>query len=566
MGFVQRIVFVVLISGLMAAQSSVPSAGDEASQRDGDLKKLLDAVAAQEKETNAQKNAIAEQQRQIADQQRQLAEQRAEIESLKQQLGAHRPATAAGQDSEPARMVQATLHEGGASPASAPSVDTLVQEPPKSSTLSIRIGDVELTPGGSIDLTAFWRSTNVGSGFGTNFFSIPFANTIPGQITETRLTAENSRLNLKATDTIKGNHIIGYFEADFHGNDPANLNVTSNSSTLRLRQAWSDIRRGNWELLAGQAWSWLAPNRVGMGSLTQFPSNDVFFTLNMDANYQVGLTWTRSPQVRGAYHPNEHWGLGVGLENPDQFVGQTGQVTFPAAFNTAAVTSQFDAANQTTTPNLHPDVLAKIAYDTDSHGKHFHVEGVGLLTTIRVLPVLGGSTNSKTGGGISGAFNLEVLKGFRLIGNAFWSDGGGRYLFGSGPDAVLKPNGTLSLVHAGAGLGGFEWQATKEHQFGVYYGANYFQRNFFLDTSAGAKPLTFVGYGGPGATTNAANRAIQEATGDWVISLWRDPQYGALQLVNQVSYLTRAPWVVPLGQPKNARSTMVWVNVRYIIP
>jgi hypothetical protein len=565
MGFLSRFCFVVLMSSLLSAQSPVSQTSDKASPRDGEIQKLLEAVAAQQREASDQRSAIAEQQKQIAEQQRQLAEQRQEIEDLKHQLGGPRQTASGGESREP-QLVNATLNGGaGSAPPSAPSANTLVQEKPKESPLSFRIGGAEFTPGGHIELTAFWRSTNVGSGYGTNFFSIPFRNTIPGQLTENRLTAENSRINLKVTDTFKGTKVLGYVETDFHGNDPTNLNVTSNSSTLRLRQAWADLRRGQWELLAGQAWSWLTPNRVGLGSLTQFPANDIFFSYNVDANYNVGLTWTRSPQVRGVYHFNDHWGLGLGLENPDQFVGQTGQVTFPAAFNIPAVTAQFDAANQTTTPNLHPDILAKAAYDTDSHGKHYHVEAVGLLTTVRVLPVLGGTTNSKTGGGISGAFNLEIVKNFRIVANAFWSDGGGRYLFGSGPDAVLAPNGTLSLVHAGAGLGGVEFQAGKFNQFGVYYGANYFSRNFFLDTSAGAKPNTFVGFGGPGSS-NAANKSIQEPTIDWIIMFWKDPQYGALQIVNQVSYLTRVPWFVAPGTPKNARSTMVWSAIRYVLP
>lgn len=555
MRLLQRFCFIVLMSSLLAAQSGTPTGATKASETDREIQKLMEAMAAQQK-------AMSEQQASIAEQHKEIAAQRLEIDHLKQQLQAS-PAAASGDVLAAApQLVNATLNEARtAKDTASAGSEAPPQEKAKESPLSIRIGGAEFTPGGFLDVTAFWRNTNVGSGYGTNFFSIPFSNTIPGQITETRITAENSRISLKVTDKFKGNDVMGYFEMDFHGNDPANLNVTSNSSTQRLRQYWADLRRGKWEFLGGQAWSWLTPNRVGMGSLPA----DIFYSLNMDANYQVGLTWTRSPQIRGVYHPNDHWGIGLGVENPDQFVGQTGQVTFPAAFNTPPVTAQFDAANQTTTPNLHPDLISKIAYDTDVNGKHFHLEGVGLLTTIRVLPVVGGSTSSKTGGGASAAFNLEVFKGFRLIANAFWSDGGGRYIFGSGPDAVLTPAGTLSLVHSGSGIGGFEWQATPKNLFGVYYGADYFSRNFFLDTSAGAKPNTFVGYGGPGSST-AANRAIQEPTVDWTFTFWKDQQYGALQLVNQVSYLTRAPWFVAPGQPKNARSTMVWVDVRYVLP
>ena len=550
MRLAQCFCFLVAMSGLIAAQSGASNAVSDTPKADKEVQKLMDAMAAQQR-------AIDQQQAAIADQQKQIAEQRQELEALKRQL--------ADAVAPSAKIVNTALSETSGATEVAASHSSIQPEAPqgkvRESPISLRVGGAEFTPGGFLDLTFFWRSTNVGNGYGTNFFAIPYANTIPGQITETRFTAENSRISLKVTSNFKGTDVIGYYEQDFHGNQPVNLNVTANSNTNRLRLYWFDARNGKWEILAGQAWSWLTPNRLGIGSL---PS-DVFYSLNQDANYQVGLTWTRAPQIRGVFHPNEHWALGLGLENPDQFVGQAGQVTFPNAFNTPAVTTQFDAANQTTTPNRQPDVIAKITYDTDVSGKHFHVEGVGLGTSVRVLPVVGGTTNSKTGGGVSAAFNLEVFKNFRLIANAFWSDGGGRYLFGSGPQAVLSPAGTVALVHAGGGIGGFEWQATKMHLFAAYYGADYFSRRFFLDTSAGAKPNIFVGYGGPGSS-NAANKSIQEPTVDWIITFWKDPQYGALQLINQVSYLTRVPWFVAPGTPKNARSTMVWSDIRYVIP
>src|SRR5215468_4182136 len=494
---ISTLCFVVLTSGLLAAQAGSQSTVSQESNPDQvEIQKLQEAMVAQQR-------AMREQQQVIAEQQRQIAEQGQAIENLKLQLGPQLRVVSVGSGAQSPLHLSDTVEAAAAKGEDgAPSRSPDPQEKPKESPLSFRIGGAEFTPGGFLDLTVFWRSTNAGSGYGTNFFSIPFANTIPGQITETRTTAENSRFSLKVTDSFKGNNVLGYIETDFHGNDPANLNVSSNSSTARLRQYFVNVKRGKWEILAGQAWSWLTPNRVGLSSLPA----DVFYTLNMDANYQVGLTWTRSPQVRGIFHANEHWGLGLGLENPDQFAGQSGQTIFPAAFNTPAVTQQFDAANQTTTPNLHPDVIAKIAYDADVKGRHYHLEGAGLLTTLRVLPALGGSTDTKTGGGAAAAFNLEVLKNVRIVASAFWSDGGGRYIFGSGPDAVLTPTGTLSLVHAGAGMGGVEWQAGKSNLFAAYYGADYFQRNFFLDTSTGAKANTFVGFGGPGSSS-AANRS-----------------------------------------------------------
>jgi hypothetical protein len=545
MKFVRKLCFLSFSASLMLAQGTTdprPASGTVEDQ----IKVLRQALAEQQQQ-------IAQQRQEIARQHQEIIRQSQEIQSLQQQIVNNQDTSTKAEAVSP-RIVNAAL-------TGTPALNTSVQEKPKESPLSFHIGGAEFTPGGFVDLTAFWRNTNPGTGYGTNFFSIPFHNTIPGQLSETRFTAENSRITLKVADNFKGNDVTGYYEMDFHGNDPANLNVTSNSSTLRLRQFWVDVRHKKWEVLGGQAWSWLTPNRVGMSAMPA----DVFYSQNVDANYQLGLTWTRAPQVRILFHANDHWGMGVALENPDQFAGQAGQVSFPAAFNNAAVTSQFDIANQTTTPNAMPDIIPKIAYDTDLGGKHFHVEAVGLVTRLRALPALGATKSSVIGGGGSLNINLEVVKNVRLFVTSFYSDGGGRYIFGSGPDAVLRPNGTVSLVHAESGIGGFEWQLNKKTLISAYYGADYFQRNFFVDNSAGAKPNTFVGFGGPGSS-NAANRSIQEPTLDWVTTFWKNPQYGALQLMTQVSYLTRSPWVVVAGTPKNARSSMAWANIRYVLP
>jgi len=338
---------------------------------------------------------------------------------------------------------------------------------------------------------------------------------------------------------------------------------------MRLRHYYVDVKRGKWEFLGGQTWSWLTPNRVGLNPA----SSDVFYSLNMDFNYQVGLTWTRSPQVRFVYHPNSNWAMGVTLENPEQFGGQ-GEITFPASFN-AQLAGQIDQSNISSTPNLHPDVIPKISYDTDVSGKHFHVEAAGLLTTVKVtnLPTALGSTfvsHTKTGGGVEAAVNLELLKGFRVVANGFYSDGGGRYIFGMGPDAVVLPTaaGTdvvLSMVHSGNALAGVEWQAHPKALFYAYYGGAYFQRNFAVDTTPAARPGAIVGFGGPSSANNN-NRAIQEPTLGWIQTFWKNPQYGALQFITQLSYLTRSPWFVAAGAPKNAHLTMGWVDLRYVLP
>jgi hypothetical protein len=514
-----------------------------------------------------------------------LKEQSAQIAALRADLASRDPAPASSSTTASGGSPAVAVN-WPASPILAPKPGDQDQEK-KESPLSFRIGGAEFTPGGFMDFTSIFRTTNTGN-LGTNFFAIPFSNQVLGHLTESRFTAQNSRLSLKVHDKFGENDVTGYLEMDFLGNDAANVFVTSNSHTFRQRLYFVDYKRGRWEILAGQAWSWLTPNRVGLSSYTP----EVFYSQNMDFNYQVGLTWTRAPQVRFVFHPNEHWGMGVALENAQQFIGQGAEVAFPAAFN-AQLAVQFDAANNSSTPNLHPDVIAKIAYDNmTAGGKHMHLEAAGLLSTIKVtnIPTVTGATfvsHTATGGGVEAAVNLEFLKNIRFVANGFYSDGGGRYIFGMGPDAVIRPvdapgntctivgtgsaaqalgcDVAISPVHSGSGIVGIEAQITPKIMLYGYYGGAYFQRNFFPDITVATRPN--IGFGGPGQVNSSnQNRAIQEPTLGWTQTFWKNPQYGALQLITQASYLTRSPWFVPAGAPKNAHLTMAWVDVRYVLP
>jgi hypothetical protein len=180
------------------------------------------------------------------------------------------------------------------------------------------------------------------------------------------------------------------------------------------------------------------------------------------------------------------------------------------------------------------------------------------------------SSHSVVGGGCSLAGNYELFHNFLFLLNAFWSDGGSHYLVSDGPQVVLRPNaaGTdifPSMVHAGAGLAGFEWIASKRSAFAVYYGQDYFGRNFFPDTTNTAAPGTIIGYGGPGSP-NTNNRVIQEYTFDWLQTFWKSDKYGALQYYTQYSYVSRTPWFDAPGAPRSAHLSMVYAGFRYVLP
>jgi hypothetical protein len=438
----------------------------------------------------------------------------------------------------------------------------------KPSPLSIAIGNATFTPLGFIDATFFARSTNLGSGIGTNFGGLPFNTSASDHLSETNFSAQNSRIGFRVDSNFMGAKVLGYLEADFlFNNNSASYQVTSNSAGFRLRNYFVDVQKGKFEVLGGQDWSMLTPNRKGISPIP----GDIFYTQNEDTNYQVGVIWARQPQFRFLYHPNADFTIGVSAENPQQYVGGgsgASTVVFPTTIG-AALGTQFDngsSNSSTNVPNWIPDIVVKAAYDGHVGKKLMHVEAAGLIRgfkdyiTLTTLPAIHGSHTAVGAGGSVNA-NLEIVKNVRLIANTFFSDGGGRYIFGLAPDTIVRTDGSLSLLHSYSTVDGLEAQVSKNTLFAMYYGGAYIGRNTTIDTTA-AKPV-LVGYGEPGTTQN---RSVQEITFDWVQTLWKSPNYGGLALINQYSYVLRDPWYVAPGAPKSAHTNLVYISLRYTLP
>jgi hypothetical protein len=436
-----------------------------------------------------------------------------------------------------------------------------------SSPLQIHIGDTTIMPVGFMDLTADWKDKNAGASLGSNFGSVPYNNAAAARLNEFRFSPQNSRIGFRVDGNWKGAHFIGYNEFDFLGTSGAfNMSVTNGAFVPRLRLFWVDVRKGAWEILGGQSWSLLTPNRRGESALP----GDLFYSQVVDVNYVIGLTWTRQPGVRFLYHPNDKTTFGLSFENPDQYIGGSGggpSVTLPASL-TGLANVQLDNPSGTAgavqnIPNLHPDIIAKLAFDPSARA---HVEIAGIERTFKIWNLTTGQPNSgqyntKAGGGGSINANFEVVKGLRLITNNFWSSGGGRYLFGNAPDLVVRADGTISPIHAGGMVQGFEATVAKNWLLYGYYSGVYIGRNAALDFNG----TTRIGYGFAGSP-NSNNRYVQEITLGFNQTMWKDPKYGALNLMGQYAYIFREPWAVLTNQPKAAHDNTIFMNLRYTLP
>ncbi len=513
---------------------------------------------------------------QLADQQRQIQELRAILLEQKKLIESSRQTTEAAQPSATQPSGVARLGEvASTTPVLPPAAPPPVFPAPSAgngaqggdnqdSPLQIHIGSSTITPVGFMDMTLVTRSTNPGSGIGTNFGSIPYTNTQAGSLTESRLSIQNSRLGARFDGGFGDFKVLGYWESDFLGQlgNPPNggLAVSSNPYVFRMRLYWVDVNKGKFDFLAGQSWSLMTPGRTGISPLP----NNIFYSQDIDVNYQAGLVWGRIPGFRGTFHFSDKAAFAVALENSEPYVGGGNGgsgITAPAAIAASPgfLGSQVNNGSSViSSAALHPDIIAKLAFDPTSKF-HFEIAGVEITDKIsNPVSTPAYQTFTKAGGGASVNLNFELFKGFRVFTNNFWSDGGGRYIFGQAPDFILGANGNLSLVHSASTVTGFEATAGKT-MFYAYYGGVYIRKDLAVDTTG-----KLVGYGP--LSSDGQNRAIQEITFGSNTTLAKDSRWGALNLMFQYSYLQRNPWLVTGMAPSNASLSMGFVNLRYTLP
>ena len=517
----------------------------------------------------------------------QLDQQQKEIDQLLAALAAQRkmleqaglatPAQAQVQQSTPSDRLMASTTPVLAPPAPAapaPALPPLPQAaaatPAVTSPLQLKIGDAYIIPVGFMDMTSVTRSTNPGTGIGTNFGSIPYKGTQAGSLTETRLSPQNSRIGARIDAGFNGYKLIGYWESDFLGQlgAPPNgaLAVSSNPYVFRLRLYWVDVTKDKFEFLAGQSWSLLTPNRRGISPLP----GDLFYSQDIDVNYQAGLVWGRIPGFRGAYHFTPKAAFALALENSEPYVGGGNggsAIVGPAAIygtpnpvSGAVLGGQINNGQSViSAAALHPDIIAKLAFDPSPK---FHVELAGVEITNKIANPASTppfQTSSKAGGGGAVNLNFEVAKGVRLFTNNFWSAGAGRYIFGQAPDFMIRADGSLSLVRSGSTITGIEATAGKTLLYG-YYGGVYIPKNMAYD----ANGKTLIGYGS--IASDGQNRSIQEITFGTNTTLAKDAKWGALNLMFQYSYVQRNHWVAAPTAFANAHVHMGFVNLRYTLP
>jgi len=420
---------------------------------------------------------------------------------------------------------------------------------------ALDVGPAKLRIGGYLGVTGLYRSTNSGGGPGTNFGETPYEDTLPGAVSEARLTAQSSRLSIRVDAPFpeaRFRSLSGYFEMDFSGTTPGNIAVTSSSAGFRLRQAFADVRYGDsFSFAAGQAFTLMTPPKQ---QLSVWPS-DYEMSQAVDTNYLAGLVWERVPQVRFTWRPSKTFDWAVSVENPEQQIGN-GLVGLPSCC-AEDITAQYNTGDQAlAVPNLMPDVVTRVALNPTPA---FHVDAGGVVRVFRHTVAPYETDFHEVGGGISVNARVNPTRGTRVIGQLASGAGLGRYVGGLAPDVAFRSDGSIAAVPTMSWVTGVEQTVSSHVSVGGYYSGVRIDDTWFTDTDGRG-----IGFGFPGAS-NASNRDIREITGTLSFLAVRTENRGSAQVNAQASWLRREPWWQGDGPP-SASAFLFFAQVRYNLP
>ncbi len=356
---------------------------------------------------------------------------------------------------------------------------------------------VKVTVGGFIEAAGIWRQRNeVSDVADAPFSALPFPNSPLYHEDETRFSARQSRISLKATGDIDPvQHLQAYYEMDFLGAGVTANSRESNSYQPRIRQAFASYDNDDYHfhMMAGQGWSLLTQNKVGMLPLTENAP------MVIDAQNVVGFNWARQPEIRFVEDWNKFAWFGVSVESPQiNFVSnsigalggpsQTGAGTGSPVppglsindLNVCQASGLLDSATACSADEF-PDVIEKIALDPG--WGHYEAFGLQRFFSDRVYTtVVEGSGANKTnvGWGVGGSVLLPVVpKLIDFQASVLTGQGVGRYGSSQLPDVTVGTDGSLTPLQSTQFLFGVIGHPTPNLDVYAYAGQEQVNANFW---------------------------------------------------------------------------------------
>ena len=481
--------------------------------------------------------------------------------------------------------------------------------------LTIHFRGINITPGGYAAAEFVRRSRALGADVSTPFSSLTMPGASQSQVSEFFGSGRQSKITTFVDGRLKNVDLSSYVSADFLSAGVTSTSTSTNSYTLRLRQAWGQAKFDNgWSFLGGQVWSLATENGMGISPDDDLGRTNDSRPKTIDPSYNVGFVFARQYGIRLTKKFGDKVSFAVAMENAQGTLTTHGNGNNFLLGEAGASNSYNTTSNYTFNPS--PDIIAKVAFDPGFG--HYEVFGLFDRFRDRVFPCaevvlvspattgpcpsgtgtgpssLGAYNASRNGGGVGASARWSFADKHFVFGvKGFGGSGVGRYAPGGLSDVAINGDGTLHLIRNFAGLGTLEWH-TRKLDIYSYAGVEYAGRAISFDPlQAGGKTGGQVGYGSPlfsnsgcynelppavntGFTpTSLANctadtRALIEGTIGFWYRFYSGPR-GKFQFGTQYSYLTRQTWsgVAPVGAPSGSPQGldgMVYASFRYVLP
>ncbi len=420
-----------------------------------------------------------------------------------------------------------------------------------------QLGGVTITLGGFLAAESVVRTRNIVADIGSSYNAIPYPQSPLYHEPEFRGSARQSRLALLiegAPSTVA--RVAGYFETDFLSSGISSNSNESNSYTLRVRQAYATFDRSDWgfHVLAGQAWSMLTLDRVG---ITPRQEN---VPLTIDAQYIVGFNWERQWQLRFVKDFNRKVWAGISFEEPQTVFNVTTQNVAGSNNIGGVVGGTVNYANLggsllNSTANysddIAPDIIGKVAFDPGFG--HYEIDGLAKIINTRETlsaPFVNSGRNRTVLAGGGGAGMLLPIVGKQLVFQAsgLVGQGIGRYGSGQLADATINQNGTPIPIPEVEALVGLVYHPTKAFDLYAYAGTEQQAKRSFNERIGGRSYAFGYGNGafidtgcnteGSAATCSGQTRGLVEGSlGGW----WRfmHGNWGTLEAGTQWEYIRK---------------------------
>jgi len=197
------------------------------------------------------------------------------------------------------------------------SPETEVYNKQMESPITIRFRGINITPGGYAEGAALWRSRALSADVSTPFNNLTMPGASQSHIPEFYGSGRQSKITTFVDGRLGTVDLSSYVSADFLSAGNTSTSNSTNSYTLRLRQAWAQAKFNNGvSFLAGQSFTLATENGMGISPDDDMGKTNDARPKTIDASYNVGFNYARQWGFRVTKNFNDKVAIAVAIENP----------------------------------------------------------------------------------------------------------------------------------------------------------------------------------------------------------------------------------------------------------